>query len=1268
VTATGIDGSDGSRRAPRASRPPSLAPAAALAVVVVALVAFGALYLVPYERRQTLAAVKGRLSALAEDRKDSIEAWIGERRSDSLLVASLPVVSELLSAGDADTSEATSVLAHAVRELDGISRTIACRSVYVVAPDGTVVAASTGSPPLDPGAAARSQEACGRGEPLLGDFWRGAGGALSLAFIAPVVAETDTPEAQAGLPVRPLGAVLLEVDPEAWLFPLLCREPSPTQTREALLAGRRGDQVVFLSPLRHREGAPLSLSLAAADNPRLAALVAVSSPRSFGELLDYRGKAVFAATRQIAGTPWGLVVKVDRDEAFEDFRRTVGRHALVSVGALLALLLVGHGLWRARHATLEAEMARSEARLGALLENAQDIVLFGKLDGTLVDCNAAAVQAYGYPKQELLRLRVSDLRAAEARSTVAADFETMRMTGSVRYEARHVRKDGTTFPVEVVATLAVRDPEPLTVAVVRDMTAHVRAEARIHLLNRLLRTITEISQLIVRERSIGRLFAEVCRIVVEHGEMRMAWIGELQPATGEVRPVAQFGESGEYVEGITVRADDTPAGRGPTGRAIREGHSVIADDWDSSDDMAPWRERGRRYGYRASAAFPLSAAGVVVGALNVYSTEPGVFTGEVRALFDEMAADLSFALGAIQAREARSRAEQALSASERSYRELFDSMDDAVLIVDMDAAILAANRAAIERYGFPLAALTTMTVRDIDTPAAAEVVSARVTLLKEHGHLVFETEQRRRDGTPIPTEVSSRIVDYQGRPAILSICRDITERRNAEEDRRRLVAAIEQSAETIVITDIEGRILYVNPAFTSVTGYSSDEVLGMHPRILSSGKHSQDFHRQRWETLLAGQTWRGRVVNRRKDGSLYEEEATLSPVRDSSGRIVNCVSVGRDITQQIALEEQVRHSQKMEAVGSLAGGVAHDFNNLLQAMQSVVEILRVHRTDPERAVASLAELDESIRRGAHLTRQLLLFSRRDATSPESLELDAVLGGTANMLRRLLRENIAMAIELDAPGRWVEVDRGQIEQVVINLAVNAADAMPAGGALTVRSGFEEAAVWFEVEDTGSGIPARIRSRIFEPFFTTKGRGQGSGLGLSVVHGIVTAHRGEVEVSSELGQGTRVRIRLPQAAEARREAEAAPGGVPELLAKGRGERILLVEDEPGTRQGLCEILTLLGYRPVAVESGEEALALPAFEPFDLLLTDVMLPGIAGPEVAFLLRSRWPSLQVVLMSGYAEDEADRRFVAIGCVRYLQKPFDMAALSKALRAALEG
>jgi len=496
------------------------------------------------------------------------------------------------------------------------------------------------------------------------------------------------------------------------------------------------------------------------------------------------------------------------------------------------------------------------------------------------------------------------------------------------------------------------------------------------------------------------------------------------------------------------------------------------------------------------------------------------------------------------------------------------------------------------------------------------------------------------------------------------------ERRRTEQRLSLQSTVMESAANAIAVTDPTGTIEWTNPAFSRLTGYTPKEALGKSTRILNSGKQPKAFYEQLWRTIQAGTVWRGEMINRRKDGSLYTERMTITPVMDTgsggTAAIRHYVAVKEDVTAVKQMEDQLRRAQRMEAVGRLAGGVAHDFNNLLQAMLGITQLSRLHGEDLATSQERMQELEELLRRGAQLTQQLLLFSRREEIKAEPVDLNQVIRDTAKLLRRLLGADVTLDLELSPEALPVMADPGQISQVWMNLAVNATDAMPDGGTLTVRSGRRgDGDVWFSVTDTGHGIPDDIRDHIFEPFFTTKGDRRGTGLGLAVVHGIVTQHGGEVEVASTVGKGTTFRVMLPRRAEEGNAATAEPAQAA-ALPHGNGERVLLVEDNDSVRRAFERLLIRLGYEVTAAGSAEEADLLPVSQPFALLLTDMVLPGLSGAGLAAQLRERWPELKVVFMSGYTEDEALRKRAAEGEVRFLQKPVDLGTLAREVYNAL--
>jgi len=507
---------------------------------------------------------------------------------------------------------------------------------------------------------------------------------------------------------------------------------------------------------------------------------------------------------------------------------------------------------------------------------------------------------------------------------------------------------------------------------------------------------------------------------------------------------------------------------------------------------------------------------------------------------------------------------------------------------------------------------------------------------------------------------------------------------SAEESLRKLSRAVEQSADTIVITNREGIIEYVNPAFEFLTGYTRAEVRGKNPRILKSGEQAADVYQQLWRTVLAGNVYRGILVNRKKNGDRYYVEESISPVRDADGNITHFIANGRDLTERHHLEEELRQAQKMDAIGQLAGGVAHDFNNLLTIITSYSE-LALDDVDADGPVhAKLQEILLAARRAAELTRQLLAFSRKQPQALRLLDLNEILASIAKTLPRLIGEDIQFSF---TPGHnlgKVRVDPVQIEQVLMNLAANARDAMPQGGTLRVETSdiflddryvHSKGAVvqpgryaLITITDDGPGIPPEHLPHIFEPFFTTKPLGAGTGLGLATVYGIVKQNKGFIWAYSEPSMGAVFKIYLPCVAEKHTQPAATTTTKPEKQLKG-SETILLVEDEPAVRYATAEFLRLQGYRVLEAKDGLDALSVSGEYRgrIDLVITDVVMPNMSGGELATKLRNLRPQTKLMFVSGYPGKTVLNHKVLDLETNFLQKPFTLKQLSGKIRAALE-
>ncbi len=505
-------------------------------------------------------------------------------------------------------------------------------------------------------------------------------------------------------------------------------------------------------------------------------------------------------------------------------------------------------------------------------------------------------------------------------------------------------------------------------------------------------------------------------------------------------------------------------------------------------------------------------------------------------------------------------------------------------------------------------------------------------------------------------------------------------RKEKETELEKVTMAIEQAGEVVMITDPAGMIQYVNPAFETVSGYSREEAVGKTAAILKSGEQDQAFYQNLWKTITGGRIWQGRMVNKRKDSTLYTEDATISPVFDLAGKIINFVGVKRDITAHLEMTAQLQQAQKMESVGRLAGGVAHDFNNMLSIILGYTE-LALDKTDPAGALhANLQEVFKAAMRSVDITRQLLAFARKQTIAPVVIDLNTTVEGMLKMLRRLIGEDIDLAW-MPGFGVWpVKIDPSQVDQILANLCVNARDAITGVGKVTIETGnvlFDEdyiarhsgfvsgEFVLLTVSDNGCGMDKETLDHLFEPFFTTKEVNKGTGLGLATVYGIVKQNNGFINVYSEPGKGTSFKIHIPRDATGIVETKDSKS-TPLLL--GRGETVLLVEDEPALLGMAKTMIEHLGYTVLSASAPSEALRLAEehIGEIHLILTDVVMPEMNGRNLAQRISAFYPEMKYLFMSGYTANVIAHQGVLDEGVHFIQKPLSIKNLAAKVREAL--
>jgi two-component system, cell cycle sensor histidine kinase and response regulator CckA len=923
-------------------------------------------------------------------------------------------------------------------------------------------------------------------------------------------------------------------------------------------------------------------------------------------------------------------------ETFETLRQTKdGRQIYVSVTASPVADATGKIIGVSKVARKITARKRTEEKVKlfrTLIENLGDAIhVVDPVTGCFLDVNESACRVLGYTREEHLSLTVFDVVVGLDRALFDVAFARAKATGPLTLEAQHRRKDGTAYSVEVNLSSITLDREYVVVGV-RDITERKQAETALR----------------ESEESYRKLFQNMvegfayCRMIFENGEPK-DWI---------------YLSVNRAFENLTDLKD-------VIGKRVSE---VIPDIKETDPKLF------QIYG-RVSTTGKTERCELFVKGLqqwfdiSVYSPKKEYFV----AVFDVITE--------------RKRAEAELEYERNLLRTMLDNSPDHIYFKDTQSRFVKASKALADQFGVNSPdEIVGKTDFDFFGEAHArpafedeqEIIrTGRSMIAKEerevwkNGHVTWVSS------TKLPMrDVNRNII------GIMGISRDVTERKRAEESQARLATAVEQAAETIVITDTRGTILYANPAFEKTTGYTRAEAIGQNPRLLKSGKQDPEFYRRMWEVLGRGETWSGQFTNRRKDGGIYQEEASISPVRDAAGAIVNYVAVKRDVTREKQLEAQMHQAQKMEAIGQLAGGVAHDFNNMLSVIIGYGEMIMADLDSDSPLRHYAGELRRAADRATGLTRQLLMFSRKQKVEPVVLDLNDTVRDLNKILRRLIGENIELSV---VPGNQIGhimADPGHVGQVLMNLAVNARDAMPNGGKLIIATSnvtLDEHYtrthagvtpgdyVMLSISDTGSGMTPEVKAHLFEALFTTKPADKGTGLGLAICQTIVQQSGGHIDVESEVGRGATFRIYFPWV----NKPVEPEGGLIQSGPLPRGtETVLLVEDEPSVRNLAANVLEALGYPVLRANNGQEALRLVREHkgpPIRLVVTDVIMPQMGGKVMADWLKTTDPDLKILFTSGYTDDAIAQQGVLEPGVAFLAKPYTPEALARKVRDVLD-
>lgn len=856
----------------------------------------------------------------------------------------------------------------------------------------------------------------------------------------------------------------------------------------------------------------------------------------------------------------------------------------------------------------------------------------------------------------------------------------------------------------------VAEPSPAPrweIAIEGDRDTEVNRELR--RLNRALRALSASNKALAQAGSEKALLREICDIIVRVGAYRFSWIGYAQPDPDRlIRPIAHAGHEDGYLTNVEIKWSDTPSGRGPSGTAIRENRICVVTDISTDPLFAPWRAPALARGYAAAIALPLRVAGGAFGVLMIYSDQSGSFDRAEVELLSEMANNLAFGITALRSQEEHLRATAALEEAEAKYRQLVEEVPAISYVAETGALgpFLYMSPQVETILGFRPDECIVDPHFWWDHLHPDDRAQALQEDTWEEGRL-FQVEYRmcRHDGRSVWLRDEAIVMrdPHNGKRLTRGVLIDITDLKRAEEalreSKERYRTFVAQSSEGIYRMEYDPPVPCHLPVEEQIrlghnAGYMAecnDAMAKMYGRDSAAdliGKKLTDFLVLRDPVTLRF------MENFIRNGYRISDQESIELDAHGQKRIFRNTMVGtimngcwvhtwgitRDVTERLHLEEQLRNAQQLEAIGRLAGGIAHDFNNILSIIMGHGELLLAMGAVDERTRSGLEQMRRAADRAASLTQQLLAFSRKQVLQPKVLDLNDTVGGVQKMLTRVIGEDIELIANLSSELMMVRADPGQLEQVVINLVVNARDAMPEGGKITMETANVEIRkedrdldpvpgryVMLKVTDTGHGMDSATLSHVFEPFFTTKPMGKGTGLGLATVYGIVKQSGGSVRAESETGRGTVFRVYLP-AVEGNTAVHKVQPSADDV--KGGSETILVAEDEPDLRELTRIFLQGYGYTVLEAASAELALekADKSAEPIHLLLTDVIMPGMSGRQLAEKILFKHPQTKIIYMTGYTDDMVVQHKVLEPGVQLLQKPFTKVELGRKVRATLDG